>query len=207
MENMNRLMPTQIPASAKPTPVSRFIEIRTCAHVASANKHAPTKGITRYPAKYLAESFALPGYSAIHAADIASTPIAIDGVAGAPDVSSVFAPQRVFNIYHHLADGTLPPDLWDESTELAVMVYLAVRYPAKVALAQLETAVMDYNRVNLSLRLPLLSFDAQRVGHRLGTVSHYVSSLRTTMHIGAIYRMLHSNSGLIFDADAIATAA
>jgi hypothetical protein len=87
-------------------------------------------------------------------------------------------------------DGTLPPDLWDESAELAVMVHLVFNYPAPAACAQLQATVGEYNRANRFLGLPQLPFDAERAMGRMGAVARYVSSLRGSTHIGAIYQLL-----------------
>lgn len=119
-------------------------------------------------------------------------------VARTPISSETCNPQRVFNVYHHLADGTLPPDLWDDSAQLAAMVYLAVHYPPQAALARLQNAIREYNRINRLLGLPELPFDAKQSKGRLTIVSRYISSLPEPMHVGAIYRSLfmdaHSNS-------------
>jgi len=118
-------------------------------------------------------------------------------VARTPNSSAACNPQRVFNVYHHLADGTLPPDLWDDSAELAAMVYLAVHYPPQAALARLEKAIREYNRINRLLGLPELPFDAKQSKGRLTIVLCYISSSPGSMHVGTIYRSLlmdaHSN--------------
>jgi hypothetical protein len=98
-------------------------------------------------------------------------------IARTPDLGEACNPQRVFNVYFHLADGTLPADLWDDSAELAAMVYVAVHYPPQAASARLQNAMKEYNRINRSLGLPELPFDAKQVKGRLNAVLRYISSL------------------------------
>ena len=98
--------------------------------------------------------------------------------------------QRVFNAYHHLADGTLPPDLWNESTELAAIVFLAVNYPVHAAFARLQSAVREYNAVNRKLRLPQLFFDPARTKRKFAAVSRYIATAPRSTHVGAIYTAL-----------------
>lgn len=46
----------------------------------------------------------------------------------APAVIPPFARQRVHNVYHHVADLSLPCDLWNEEAELAAIVHLLGRH-------------------------------------------------------------------------------
>jgi hypothetical protein len=117
-------------------------------------------------------------------------------------MSEVCNPQRVFNVYVHLADGTLPADLWNDSAELAAMVYLAVHYLPQAAFARLRNAMKEYNRINRSLGLPELPFDAKHVKYRLTAVLRYISSLPEPMHAGAIYRSLLMDAHSTFDRHA-----
>lgn len=125
-------------------------------------------------------------------------------IARTPNMNEACNPQRVFNVYFHLADGTLPADLWDGSAELAAMVYLAVNYPTQSAVARLQNAMREYNCVNRSLGLPELPFDANQVKGRLIAVSRYISSLPEPMHAGAIFRSLLMDAHSTFDRHASA---
>ena len=48
--------------------------------------------------------------------------------APAPATIPPFARQRVHNVYHHLADMSLPYDLWTEEAEFAAIVHLLGKY-------------------------------------------------------------------------------
>ena len=98
--------------------------------------------------------------------------------------------QRVFNVFHHLEDGTLPPDLWNPESELAAMVYLLKTYPETTAWAKYARAVRDYFASNECVGIAMSTFDAQRAKRRMYDLSLLIRSLPGTMSAASIYRSL-----------------
>jgi hypothetical protein len=68
--------------------------------------------------------------------------------APAPDPIPPFAKQRVHNAFHHLADLSLPYDLWNEETEVAAIAHLLGKYPENTAARTYVETVQAYNAFN-----------------------------------------------------------
>jgi hypothetical protein len=68
----------------------------------------------------------------------------------APVPSSIppFAEQRVHNIFHHLADLSLPYDLWNEEIEVAAIAHLLGKYSEATAARTYMETVQAYNAFN-----------------------------------------------------------
>ena len=68
--------------------------------------------------------------------------------APAPSPVPPFAKQRVHNVFHHLADLSLPYDLWNEEAEVAAIVHLLGKYPENTAACIYVETVQAYNAFN-----------------------------------------------------------
>jgi len=98
--------------------------------------------------------------------------------------------QRVLNVFHHLEDGTLPPDLWDPAAELAAMVFLLKMHPEATAWAKYAHAVRRYTASNERIRRSMPEFDATLARRRMRELSLLIRSLPATMNAASIYRSL-----------------
>lgn len=68
--------------------------------------------------------------------------------APAPCTVPPFVKQRVYNMYHHVADLSLPYDLWNEEAELAVIAHLLGRHEKGTAARIYVETVQAYNAFN-----------------------------------------------------------
>ena len=59
-----------------------------------------------------------------------------------------FAKQRVHNAFHHLADLSLPYDLWNEEAEVAAIVHLLGKYSENTEARIYVETVQAYNAFN-----------------------------------------------------------
>lgn len=101
-----------------------------------------------------------------------------------------FIAQRVYNVYHHLADQSLPHDLWDEPAELAAMVYLLKQHSKQVAAELYARTVQAYFESNERVGIPMPSFDAAGAARRMEAVSRVIDTFPCDAAPGTIYRTL-----------------
>ena len=100
--------------------------------------------------------------------------------------------QRVFNVFHHLDDQTLPYDLWSDNAELAAMVYLLKHHPKEEAVTKYSRAVSNYNESNARIGIPVRPFHAAGARQKMTAVSSFIDSLPAETSAAAIYRKLLS---------------
>lgn len=105
-------------------------------------------------------------------------------------MNSKFIGQRVHNVYHHLADQSLPPDLWNRPAEIAAMVYLLKQYSKQVAADVYARTVQAYLKSNERVGIPMPSFDAAGAARRLEAVSRVVDTFPCDAPPGTIYRAM-----------------
>ena len=74
----------------------------------------------------------------------------------APDPGPLppFVTQRVHNVFHHLADGSLPIEQWDADAELAAIVHLLGKKPVATATSLYVKAVDSYTAGQRRLGAP-----------------------------------------------------
>jgi hypothetical protein len=66
----------------------------------------------------------------------------------APSSIPPFAKQRVHNVFHHLADLSLPYDLWNEEVEVAAIAHLLGKFSEDAAARIYVETVQAYNAFN-----------------------------------------------------------
>jgi len=74
-----------------------------------------------------------------------------------------FAGQRVHNVFHHLQDGSLPVEQWNEEADLAAIIHLLGRHLAEVATQQYFSAARRFDDDNRRLGLPTRAITMREV--------------------------------------------
>jgi hypothetical protein len=105
-------------------------------------------------------------------------------------VNSAPVGQRVYNVYHHLEDQSLPYDLWTHDAEVAAIIYLLKSYPRTIASARYAHVVRAYNDSNNRIGIDVRPFNATLAEVQIKIFSLYMDMFSQDTSASKIYESL-----------------
>ena len=83
--------------------------------------------------------------------------------------------QRVYNVYHHLQDCSLPYDLWTEDAEYAALVHLLRRRTLADVLTVYPRLLFRYNESNRRIGIAVTDLSGYEIEHRVRKAAAFCS--------------------------------
>ena len=94
---------------------------------------------------------------------------------------------RVYNVFHHLADLSLPYDLWTEDAELAAIAHLLGKHTEEEAARVFVDTVQAYNAFNARFEPVLRRFSVQEAHAKVQKVAGIRRRLATDVNDADVY--------------------